>query len=69
MYRTTEFLHVKHVEMGWNEVEALLTQGLDNLLTLTKNMGHTWAWDQKFLESEILQAYGLDLKGDCHVPR
>jgi hypothetical protein len=29
MYRTTEFLHVKHVEMAWNEVEALLTQGLE----------------------------------------
>jgi hypothetical protein len=51
---------VKRGEMPWNEVGAPITQGLDNLLTLAQNMGHTWTWDQKFVESEIIQAYGLD---------
>jgi hypothetical protein len=67
MYLTTEFLHVKQGEMPWNGVEALITQGLDNLATLAQNIGLTWAFSQKYEESEILQAYGLDLKGDGHV--
>ena len=54
--------------MPWNEVGALITQALDNHLTLAQNTGHTWTWDRIFVESEILQAYGLDLKGGCKIP-
>jgi len=40
-------------------VEALITQGLDNLSTLAENTALTWAWDQEFVDSELLKAYGL----------
>ncbi len=54
-----EILHVKQGKTPWIEVEALITQGLDNLSTLSKNTALTWAWDQEFVDLELLKAYGL----------
>jgi hypothetical protein len=64
---STEFLHKKHGEMPWNEVEALIAQGQDNLATLSEKTALTWAFSHEYAEAEILRAYGLDLKGDGHV--
>jgi len=40
-------------------LEALIAQGLDNLVTLAENTALTWAWDQGFVDQELLKAYGL----------